>query len=288
MLGRGDGALAEHALAKEPTRDTAARAGVLRAGEHARCCPGVEDVICSSSKPAPLAASPDVSFLIHTFAASFCSGPKVAAEATGRGGRGAVRSVLLVDRAGGAPRTAQLRRRLLNGGGAEDEFELLVLGRCAPNLYRGAERLNRLGKRLAAAALVVQLALLKESQLHLHQPGGARVAGRDRLLNPCLRLLALGDAEALGRERDLPAQDKEAMRGRHGWLAARGCAYFDAASNVFSSSVAATHCRCETRRPLLTIGTCTGVGSATSADAPAAKARHNASMAETDSFPNED
>lgn len=166
-------------------------------------------MICSSSKPAPLAASPDVSFLIHTFAASFCSGPKVAAEAAGRGGRGAVRSVLLVDKAGGAPRTAQLRRRLLNGGGAEDEFELLVLGRVAPNLYRGAERLNRLGKRLAAAALVVQLALLKESQLHLHQPGGARVAGRDRLLNPCLRLLALGDAEALGRERDLPAQDKD-------------------------------------------------------------------------------
>ena len=218
MLGRGDGALAEHALAKEPTRDTAARAGVLRAGEqHARCCPGVEDVICSSSKPAPLAASPDVSFLIHTFAASFCSGPKVAAEAAGRGGRGAVRSVLLVDRAG-APRTAQLRRRLLNGGGAEDEFELLVLGRCAPNLYRGAERLNRLGKRLAAAALVVQLALLKESQLHLHQPGGARVAGRDRLLNPCLRLFALGDAEALGRERDLPAQDKEAIVAGMGGL----------------------------------------------------------------------
>lgn len=36
MLGRGDGALAEHALAKEPTRDTAARAGVLRAGERTR------------------------------------------------------------------------------------------------------------------------------------------------------------------------------------------------------------------------------------------------------------
>mmetsp|Transcript_6220 Transcript_6220/g.17753 ORF Transcript_6220/g.17753 Transcript_6220/m.17753 type:complete len:230 (-) Transcript_6220:173-862(-) len=113
-----------------------------------------------------------------------------------------VRRLLLLGTKG-RRRGAQLRRRLLNGGGAEDEFELLVLGRVAPNLYRGAERLNRLGKRLAAAALVVQLALLKESQLHLHQPGGARVAGRDRLLNPCLRLLALGDAEALGRERDL-------------------------------------------------------------------------------------
>ena len=161
----------------------------------------------------------------------------------------------------------------------------------------GGELLDRVGEVLALAAVAVQLALLEERQLHLHQclrlEVVVQVTGLDRFRNPLLGRLALGWPELLGRKGDLPTareirrdqvtlgqglQGSGCLRGKVPGplesvglgclLGIAGAAHREAARRAFSSGVVATIVGCTARRDAgirTTAAGCAAVGLSASA-----------------------